>query len=155
VLALAADGQPLVDASVGRWAAAGTDPGGATGLVLVCGRYEGIDQRFLEACVDEEVSIGDVVQSGGEIPAMALIDAVVRRLPGALKDASVADESFITGKLAAPQYTRPEVWRERAVPAVLVSGHHAQIEAWRLEQSSRRTAQRRPDLQRAAGYGSG
>jgi tRNA (guanine37-N1)-methyltransferase len=118
----------------------------ATGLVLVCGRYEGIDQRFLDQYVDEEVSIGDFVMSGGEIGAMALIDAVVRHLPGALKDASAQDESFAQGLLDGPHYTRPESWRSADVPAVLVSGHHAQIAQWRREQSLRRTLARRPEL---------
>jgi tRNA (guanine37-N1)-methyltransferase len=142
VLALAPTGAPLTDARVRRWAA----DGGQAGLLLVCGRYEGIDQRFLDACVDEEVSIGDFVMSGGEIGALALIDAVVRHLPGALKDASVDDESFARGLLDGPHYTRPEVWRGRAVPPVLLSGHHAQIARWRRDQSLNRTAQRRPAL---------
>jgi tRNA (guanine37-N1)-methyltransferase len=144
VVALAASGRPLTDARVRQWAA----EGGA--MVLVCGRYEGIDQRFLDVLVDEEVSIGDFVLSGGEVAALALIDALVRQLPGALKEASAADESFADGLLDAPQYTRPEVWRERAVPEVLLSGHHAQIAAWRRRQALRRTAQRRPDLLQGA-----
>ena len=144
VLALSAGGRPLSDARVRAWAARG----GA--LVLVCGRYEGIDQRFLDACVDEEVSIGDFVVSGGEIAAMAVIDAVVRQLPGALKLESTADESFATGLLDAPHFTRPELWRDRAVPAQLLSGHHAQIAGWRREQALARTARERPDLIAAA-----
>jgi tRNA (guanine37-N1)-methyltransferase len=119
-------------------------------MVLVCGRYEGIDQRFVDACVDEEVSIGDFVLSGGEIAAMAVIDAVVRQLPGALKLESTADESFATGLLDAPHFTRPENWRERAVPAALLSGHHAQIARWRREQALARTWRERPDLVAAA-----
>jgi tRNA (guanine37-N1)-methyltransferase len=141
VIALAPTGTPLTDARVRAWAAAE-----ATGLVLVCGRYEGIDQRFLDRHVDEEVSIGDFVMSGGEIGAMALIDAVVRHLPGALKDASAQDESFAQGLLDAPHYTRPEVWRKAEVPAVLLSGHHAQIAQWRREQALQRTLLRRPEL---------
>jgi tRNA (guanine37-N1)-methyltransferase len=141
VIALAPTGKPLTDAQVRAWAA-----DEATGLVLVCGRYEGIDQRFLDQYVDEEVSIGDFVMSGGEIGAMALIDAVVRHLPGALKDASAQDESFAQGLLDAPHYTRPERWRGAEVPAVLLSGHHAQIAQWRRAQSLRRTLERRPDL---------
>jgi tRNA (guanine37-N1)-methyltransferase len=141
IIALAPTGAPLTDARVRAMAA---DP--ATGLVLVCGRYEGIDQRFLDQYVDEEVSIGDFVMSGGEIGAMALIDAVVRHLPGALKDASAQDESFAQGLLDGPHYTRPESWRSADVPAVLVSGHHAQIAQWRREQSLRRTLARRPEL---------
>ncbi|MFN7572691.1 MAG: tRNA (guanosine(37)-N1)-methyltransferase TrmD [Betaproteobacteria bacterium] len=144
VLAFAASGLSLTDAKVRRWAGEG---GGA---VLVCGRYEGVDQRFLDEYVDEEVSIGDFVLSGGEVAALALIDAVVRHLPGALKEASALDESFAQGLLDAPQYTRPEVWRGRTVPEVLLSGHHAQIAAWRRRQALVRTAQRRPDLLQAA-----
>ncbi len=144
VLAFAASGRPLTDGKLRQWA----DEGG--GMVLVCGRYEGIDQRFLDSVVDEEVSIGDFVLSGGEVAALALIDALVRLLPGALKEASAADESFAEGLLDAPQYTRPEVWRGQAVPEVLLSGHHAQIAAWRRQQALARTAQRRPDLLHAA-----
>lgn len=144
VVALSAVGRPLTDARVRAWAQAG----GAT--VLVCGRYEGIDQRFLDACVDDEVSIGDFVLSGGEIAAMAVIDAVVRHLPGALKIESAADESFATGLLDAPHFTRPEAWRGRTVPAALLSGHHAQIERWRREQALARTARERPELLAAA-----
>src|SRR5512139_993449 len=109
VVALAPGGRPLTDAMVRRWA----EQGGS--LALVCGRYEGIDQRFLDTCVDEVVSVGDFVMSGGELAAMALIDAVVRQLPGALKEASTAEESFATGLLDGPQYTRPEEWRSQAV----------------------------------------
>jgi len=140
VVVLSASGTPLSDARVRDWA----QQGGAT--VLVCGRYEGIDQRFLDECVDEEVSIGDFVLSGGEIAAMAVIDAVVRHLPGALKIESAQDESFSTGLLDTPQYTRPESWRGKAVPAALLSGHHAQILRWRREQALARTARERPDL---------
>ncbi len=140
VIALSASGVPLTDARVRALAASGE------GVVLVCGRYEGIDQRFLDAYVDEEVSVGDFVLSGGEIAALALIDAVVRQLPGALKEASADDESFAHGLLDAPHYTRPEVWRGRAVPAVLLSGHHAQIAQWRRAQSLVRTARLRPAL---------
>jgi tRNA (guanine37-N1)-methyltransferase len=122
-------------------------------LVLVCGRYEGIDQRFLDAWVDEEVSIGDFVLSGGELAAMAVIDAVVRQLPGALKIESTADESFADGLLDAPHYTRPEHWRGQAVPSALLSGHHLQIERWRREQALARTARSRPDLIAAARAG--
>lgn len=147
VVALAAAGRPLTDARVRAWAR----DGGA--MVLVCGRYEGIDQRFLDACVDEEISIGDFVLSGGEIAAMAVIDAVVRQLPGALKCESAADESFATGLLDAPHFTRPEVWRGCPVPAALLSGHHAQIERWRREQALARTAHERPDLIAAARAG--
>jgi tRNA (guanine37-N1)-methyltransferase len=140
VIALLASGVPLTDAKVRQWAARRAP------LVLVCGRYEGFDQRFLDACVDEEVSIGDFVMSGGELGAMAVMDAVVRHLPGAMKEASAAEESFAEGLLDAPQYTRPEVWRDAAVPPVLLSGHHAAIDTWRREQQQRRTRERRPDL---------
>jgi tRNA (guanine37-N1)-methyltransferase len=140
VLALSPSGVPLTDARVRALAATGGS------LALVCGRYEGIDQRFLDACVDEVVSIGDFVLSGGEIAAMALIDAIVRQLPGALKDASADEESFASGLLDAPHYTRPEDWRGWPVPAVLMSGHHADIAAWRRRQALLATAQQRPEL---------
>jgi tRNA (guanine37-N1)-methyltransferase len=148
VIALAPNGVPLTDARVRRLA----EQGGS--VALVCGRYEGIDDRFVEECVDEVVSVGDFVVSGGEVPAMALIDAVVRQLPGALKDESADEESFATGLLDGPHYTRPEVWRGRAVPPVLMSGHHADIARWRRRQALALTQARRPDLidrARAAG----
>lgn len=118
------------------------------GLILVAGRYEGIDQRLIDREVDEELSIGDYVLSGGELPAMVLIDAVVRHLPGAVNDAqSVVEESFADGLLDCPHYTRPEVDRHGvAVPPVLMSGHHEAIRRWRLTQSLARTLARRPDL---------
>jgi tRNA (guanine37-N1)-methyltransferase len=140
VLALSPNGTPLTDARVRALA------GSAERIGIVCGRYEGIDQRFLDACVDEVVSIGDFVLSGGEIAAMALIDAVVRQLPGALKDGSAVDESFANGLLDARHFTRPEEWRGRPVPSVLLSGHHAEIAAWRRRQALRATARQRPDL---------
>jgi tRNA (guanine37-N1)-methyltransferase len=116
-------------------------------IVLLCGRYEGVDERLIEGEVDEELSIGNYVLSGGELAAMALIDAVVRQIPGALGDeGSAAQESFVDGLLDCPQYTRPEVYEGKAVPAVLMSGHHAQIERWRLKQSLGRTWRRRPEL---------
>lgn len=116
-------------------------------LVLLCGRYEAVDERLLERWVDEELSIGDYVLSGGELAAMVLIDAVVRQLPGALNDdESAAQESFVHGLLDCPQYTRPEVYEGARVPEVLLSGHHAQIARWRLKASLGRTWQRRPDL---------
>jgi tRNA (guanine37-N1)-methyltransferase len=116
-------------------------------LVLLCGRYEGVDERLIRGAVDEELSIGDYVLSGGELAAMVLIDAVVRQLPGALGDGMSAEqESFVDGLLDCPQYTRPEVYEGSAVPAVLMSGHHAQIERWRLKQSLGRTWLRRPEL---------
>jgi tRNA (guanine37-N1)-methyltransferase len=116
-------------------------------LTLLCGRYEGVDERLLERRVDEELSIGDFVLSGGEIAAMALIDACVRQLPGALGDeASAIEESFADGLLDCPQYTRPEVHAGRRVPEVLLSGHHENIRRWRLKQALGRTWLRRPDL---------
>jgi tRNA (guanine37-N1)-methyltransferase len=116
-------------------------------LILLCGRYEGIDQRLIDAEVDEEISLGDFVLSGGEIAALALIDAIVRQLPGALNDAASAQqESFVEGLLDCPHYTRPEDYRGVRVPAVLMSGHHAEIERWRRKQALGRTRLRRPDL---------
>lgn len=134
------------------------------GAVLVCGRYEGIDQRFIDAHVDEEVSLGDYVLSGGELPALTLIDAVTRLQPGVLHDAaSHEQDSFSDGLLDCPHYSRPEVLQglaegddagapgaEAAVPPVLMSGHHAHIARWRREQQLRITAQRRPELIDAA-----
>ena len=116
-------------------------------LTLLCGRYEGIDERLIEKCVDEEVSVGDYVLSGGELAAMVLVDAVVRQLPGALGDGqSAVEESFAAGLLDCPQYTRPEVWSGEKVPDVLMSGHHEWIRRWRLKQSLARSWKRRPDL---------
>ena len=120
---------------------------GRTAVTLLCGRYEGIDQRLVDARVDEELSIGDYVLSGGELPAMAVIDAVVRQLPGALGDGqSAVEESFADGLLDCPQYTRPELYRDAKVPEVLMSGHHENIRRWRLKQALGRTWLRRPDL---------
>lgn len=117
------------------------------GAILLCGRYEGIDERLVGRCVDEEISLGDFVLSGGEIAAMALIDAVVRQLPGALNDAdSVVEDSFAAGLLDCPHYTRPEVYQGLPVPPVLLSGHHAEIRRWRLKQALGRTWLRRPEL---------
>ncbi|MES2026845.1 MAG: tRNA (guanosine(37)-N1)-methyltransferase TrmD [Pseudomonadota bacterium] len=125
------------------------------GLVLLCGRYEAVDQRFLDSCVDEEISLGDFVLSGGEIPAMALMDAVIRQLPGVLHDdASAVEDSFVNGLLDCPHYTRPEVYEGTAVPAVLMGGHHVEIEKWRRERALEATAKKRPDMiikARAAG----
>ena len=115
--------------------------------MLLCGRYEGVDERLIERCVDEEMSIGDFVLSGGEIPAMALLDAVVRQLPGVLNDAeSATQDSFVAGLLDCPHYTRPEEYEGQRVPDVLLSGHHEAIRRWRLKQALGRTWQRRPDL---------
>jgi|SRR5579859_4823683 len=117
------------------------------GLVLLAGRYEGVDERLLVAEIEDQISIGDYVLSGGELPAMVLMDALIRRIPGALNDAeSVQQDSFANGLLDCPQYTRPEVYENDAVPAVLLSGHHAQIMRWRMKQSLGRTWRRRPEL---------
>ncbi len=116
-------------------------------LILVAGRYEGIDERFVTRHVDLEVSVGDYVVSGGELPAMILIDALVRWLPGALgHEASAAEDSFSEGLLDCPHYTRPETYEGLTVPSVLLSGHHGEIAEWRRAQSLRRTLDRRPDL---------
>ena len=114
-------------------------------LALVCGRYEGIDER-VRSLVDREVSIGDYVVTGGELPALVLIDAVVRLLPGAILEASHEGDSFATGLLEYPQYTRPESFRSMDVPPVLLSGNHGEVDRWRYRQALHRTADRRPDL---------
>ncbi len=117
------------------------------GAILICGRYEGIDERLIERCVDEELSLGDFVLSGGELAAMALMDACIRQLPGALNDESSAvEDSFAEGLLDCPHYTRPESYEGLAVPDVLLSGNHEKIRRWRLKQALGRTWQRRPDL---------
>jgi len=116
-------------------------------LILLAGRYEGVDERLIRQQVDEEVSIGDYVLSGGELAAMVLIDSLVRQIPGVLgDDASAEQDSFVEGLLDCPHYTRPEVYNGEEVPAVLMSGHHAEIEKWRLKQALGRTWERRPDL---------
>ena len=116
-------------------------------LILVCGHYEGIDERFIEECVDEETSLGDLVLTGGEIPAMAVADAVCRMVPGVLPEAACyEEESHWNGLLEYPQYSRPEEWHGRKVPEVLLSGHHANVAAWRKKQSMLRTLRRRPDM---------
>lgn len=116
-------------------------------VILVCGRYEGVDQRFIDALIDREISIGDFVLSGGELPAMTLIDAVARLIPGVLGHAcSAAQDSFNNNRLDCPHYTRPEIWREQTVPEILLSGHHAKIEAWREAQALAATERNRPDL---------
>lgn len=117
------------------------------GIVFLCGHYEGIDERVLEEIVTDNVSIGDYVLTGGELPAMCMIDAISRMIPGVLhNDESAEDDSFGDGLLEFPQYSRPEVWNGRAVPKILLSGDHAKVDAWRREQSLIRTAERRPDL---------
>ncbi len=144
-------GQTLTHAGVERWAA-------GAGAVLICGRYEGIDQRFIDRHVTHQISLGDFVLSGGEIAALALLDAVARLQPGVLGDeGSHHQDSFnpaVDGLLDCPHYTRPEVWDGVPVPSELLSGHHARIEGWRREQRLRLTARHRPDLivaARAAG----
>lgn len=123
-------------------------------LLLVCGHYEGIDQRFIDECVDEELSLGDFVLTGGEIPAMAVADAVCRLIPGVLGDeACFTEESHWDGLLEYPQYSRPEVWHERQVPPVLLSGHHANIARWRRKQAILRTRERRPDMYEKLTFG--
>ena len=140
VIYLSPQGRKLDHARVMRLAS-------ESALTLLCGRYEGIDERLIEKCVDEEVSVGDYVLSGGELAAMVLIDAVVRQLPGALGEAqSAVEESFAAGLLDCPQYTRPEDYLGQKVPEVLMSGHHELIRRWRLKQSLGRTWKRRPDL---------
>lgn len=136
-------GKPLDHNMVAQWAS-------SKGAVLLCGRYEGIDQRFVDAEVDHEISLGDFVLSGGEIPAMALLDAVARLQPGVLADPeSHAQDSFnprVDGLLDCPHYTRPETWRGVPVPAALMSGNHALLERWRRDQSLATTLKLRPDL---------
>jgi tRNA (guanine37-N1)-methyltransferase len=137
---LAADGVPLTQAKASELAR-------LPGLMLLAGRYEGVDERLVELEIDENVSIGDYVLSGGELPALVLIDAVVRLLPGVLgDDASAVQDSFVAGLLDWPHYTRPEQFEGRAVPEVLASGNHAAIERWRMKQALGRTWLRRPDL---------
>ena len=140
VLFLTPRGRPLTQARVRALA-------DGPGVVLVCGRYEGIDQRVIEARGGEEVSVGDYVLSGGEIGAMALLDACVRLLPGVMGAAeSAVEESFSAGLLEYPQYTRPAEWQGLRVPEVLLSGNHAAVAAWRLAEAERVTRERRPDL---------
>jgi tRNA (guanine37-N1)-methyltransferase len=136
-------GQALNHNAVAQWSQ-------SAGAVLLCGRYEGVDQRFIDQYVDQQISLGDFVLSGGEIAAMALLDAVARLQPGVLGDeGSHQLDSFnpaLDGLLDSPHYTRPEVWQGHAVPPALMSGHHAHIERWRREQSLRLTAEHRPEL---------
>lgn len=116
-------------------------------LILVCGHYEGIDERFIEECVDEEISLGDFVLTGGEIPAMAVSDAVCRLIPGVLSDPECfEDESHWNGLLEYPQYSRPEEWHGKKVPSILLSGNHALVSKWRRKQAILRTKRRRPDM---------
>ena len=123
-------------------------------LVLICGHYEGVDERVREYLATDEISIGDYVLTGGELPAMVVIDTVVRLLPGVLgSEASPLDDSHVSGLLEYPQYTRPAVFREWSVPEVLLSGNHAQVDKWRREQIIRRTLERRPELLNKANLG--
>jgi len=139
-LLMSARGAPLTQARIASLAA-------GQGVTLVCGRFEGVDERVIEARGLEEVSIGDFVLSGGEIAALALLDACVRLLPGVMgKEASGAEESFADGLLEYPQYTRPQVWEGRPIPDVLLSGDHAKVAAWRRGEAERLTRERRPDL---------
>ena len=140
VIYFSPQGRPLTHARVLELAQ-------SRGAILLCGRYEGVDERLIERCVDEEISLGDFVLSGGEIAALALIDAAVRQLPGALNDAnSAVEDSFATGLLDCPHYTRPEEYEGMRVPEVLLSGNHEKIRRWRLKQALGRTWRRRPEL---------
>lgn len=140
VIYLSPQGKPLSHAGVAQL-------GTLESLIFIAGRYEGVDERFIEDEVDEEWSIGDYVLSGGELPAMVIIDALTRRLPGALGDAESAEQdSFVKGLLDCPHYTRPEEFAGKRVPSVLLSGDHKRIERWRLQQSLGRTWERRPEL---------
>jgi tRNA (guanine37-N1)-methyltransferase len=142
VVLLSAQGEPLHQSLVTELAA-------LPHLILICGHYEGIDERVIEHAVDREISIGDYVLSGGELPAMVLVDAVVRLQPGALgSPESAQDESHSTGLLEYPHYTRPAEFRGWRVPDILVSGHHGEVERWRRQQALERTQKRRPDLLR-------
>jgi tRNA (guanine37-N1)-methyltransferase len=139
-LVMSPRGQPFRQAQAREWAA-------GPGLVIVCPRFEGVDERVIEARGLIEVSIGDYVLSGGEIAALAVLDACVRLIPGAMgKEASGAEESFESGLLEYPHYTRPRIWEGRAIPEVLLSGDHARIAAWRRAEAERITRERRPDL---------
>jgi tRNA (guanine37-N1)-methyltransferase len=141
VVHLSPQGRPLTHAVVKELLARDE------GLILLASRYEGVDERLIRRYVDEEISIGDYVLSGGELAAMVLIDSLVRQLPGVLGDAdSAQQDSFVQGLLDCPHYTRPEVYEGEGIPEVLLSGHHAEIEKWRLKQALGRTWQRRPDL---------
>ena len=143
-------GQPLNHTLVARFARADQEASPNPGAILICGRYEGLDQRFVDQFVTEQISLGDFVLSGGEIAAMALLDAVARLQPGVLQDEqSHIQDSFNPasgGLLDHPHYTRPEVWRGQSVPAVLLSGNHAEIDKWRKDQRQNITRAQRPDV---------
>jgi tRNA (guanine37-N1)-methyltransferase len=133
-------GKPFTQSDAKRLSACGR-------LVIVCGHYEGVDERFIEECVDEEISLGDFVLTGGEIPAMAVCDAVCRLIPGVLaSEESYTGESHWNGLLEYPHYSRPEEWHGRRVPEILLTGHHVNIQKWRHEQSLFRTMKKRPDM---------
>jgi len=135
-------GQPLDQATLDRWSS-------IEHLTLVCGRYEGVDERVAEHLIDEQVSLGDFVLAGGEVAALTVIEGVARLLPGVLGNPeSIKSESFRDGTLEEPQYTRPAVYKDWAVPEILLSGDHARVDAWRREQRIERTKKRRPDLWR-------
>ena len=140
IVCLTPRGQPYIQPDAREFA-------GGEGIILLCGRYEGIDQRVIDARRMQEVSIGDYVLSGGELAALVLLDSIVRLLPGVMGSAdSAEEESFSGGMLEYPQYTRPAEWQGYTVPDVLLSGHHAAVAAWRREESERITRERRPDL---------
>lgn len=140
VIYLSPQGKPLNHERVMQWST-------QSGLVLLCGRYEAVDQRLLDQEIDEEISLGDFVLSGGELPAMALMDAVMRQLPGVLHDdASAVEDSFVNGLLDCPHYTRPEEFDGKNVPTVLMGGNHAEIAKWRRQQSLQVSWHKRPDL---------
>lgn len=140
IIYLSPRGARFDQAKARSWAA-------AEGVTLICGRFEGVDQRVLDRFAIEEVSLGDFVMTGGEIAAQAMIDAVVRLLPGVLgNDQSAVEESFADGLLEHPQFTKPAVWDGREVPPVLLSGNHAEVDRWRRAEAERITAERRPDL---------
>lgn len=142
---LSARGSALTQSTINRWLEE-FNQGSLGGLTLLCGRYEGVDQRVIAECIDEEINVGAFVVSGGELPAMMLLDALIRRLPGVIDPASIAEESFAISEndqllLEYPQYTRPESFQGRPVPEVLLSGNHAQIAAWRRAQAQAHSAQ--------------
>jgi tRNA (guanine37-N1)-methyltransferase len=140
LLCMSARGRPLTQARVREWSK-------APGLIVLCGRFEGVDQRVIDAREFEEVSVGDAVLAGGEAAALVLIEACVRLLPGVLGQAeSLSDESFEGGLLEHPQYTRPRTFEEREIPQVLLSGHHGEVAKWRRAERERATRERRPDL---------
>jgi tRNA (guanine37-N1)-methyltransferase len=148
VVLMSPQGRPFTHADAERLSHAGR-------LVVICGRYEGVDQRVTDELGAEEISIGDYVLSGGELPALVVVDAIARLVPGVVGDpASVEADSFVAGRLDHPHYTRPAVFRGRAVPDVLLSGHHAEIARWRRLEGLRRTLERRPELIDAASLSS-